>query len=85
MVLYLPGTSSQERLNFLREHDPCRAWGSLHDRRVCVRCTRVFDGHELLIVENEGDGGPRLHCPTPDCDSLPVHWLFCGRPVNRRR
>lgn len=70
--------SDEERLALLREGDRYRRWRSLDDRRVCIRCARVFSGREVVLVST-GDGRSELRCPTGDCDALPLHWLFCGR------
>lgn len=68
----------KERLARLRDGDGHRTWRSLEDRRFCVRCTRVFNGHEVEIA-NQNGSDEVLRCPTEGCDSTPLHWLFCGR------
>lgn len=70
--------SAEERLARLQKGDRHRAWRSLDDRRACLRCARAFTGHEVELVTMAG-GQRELHCPTIDCDSTPLHWLFCGR------
>lgn len=76
--------SNEERLRLLRENDSYHFWYSLDDDRFCARCTKVFSGRQIL-VKRRPDGGAFLHCPTPDCDSLPLHWLFCGSPIRRTK
>jgi hypothetical protein len=72
-------TSDEQRLALLRANDEHRDWRSLDDRRFCVRCTRVFDGREVAIANQNGNDDHVLRCPTEDCDSTPLHWLSYGR------
>lgn len=74
VTLKLP---DEERLAILQQDGDYRTWVSLDERRYCVRCTKSFNGHEVRIGIRP-DGGQELHCPTTDCDSLPLHWFFCG-------
>ena|SRR5690348_3356926 len=63
-----------QRLNILQTVDNHRRWYSLDDKRICVICERVIDGHQIEI-----GGGPdhyTLHCPTADCPSNFSHWFL---------
>jgi hypothetical protein len=72
-----PEPSPSERLEILQQTDGHRAWRSLHERRFCVRCTKVFNGYEVKIAI-QGNGHHQLQCPTDGCDSMPIHWFFYG-------
>jgi predicted deacylase len=70
------------RLSLLQNGDSYRTWRSLDDERFCVRCTKLFTGHDLQIVP-QADGQFDIHCPTEGCDSVPVHWFFHGTGLGR--
>lgn len=65
----------------LRDGDGHRASHALDDQRVCVRCTRTFNGNEVKLTPPP-DGKHRLQCPTDGCDSFPLHWFFSGSGMN---
>ncbi len=69
-----------ERLAILRKQDNSRSWHSLDDERVCLRCTKVFTGHEIVIA-TQADERFELRCPTEGCDSIPLHWLYHGTGI----
>ena len=76
--------SPTDRLEILQNADTHRGWRALDDERVCVRCTRLFTGHDVQIVPR-ADGQFEIHCPTDGCDSIPVHWFFHGSGLGRSR
>jgi hypothetical protein len=73
--------STTERLAILQTLDHHRRWRSLNDRRLCVRCTKPFNGFEILL-QRQPDGSYHAACPTPGCDSHPQHWLFYGSDLH---
>ena len=69
--------AADNRLAFLRAGDEHRTWRSLDDRRICMRCTKVFSGAEVKITLDH-NARPTLHCPSDGCDSTPRDWFFYG-------
>ncbi|PZR74465.1 MAG: hypothetical protein DLM73_07850 [Chthoniobacterales bacterium] len=72
--------SAEQRLEILRAADSTRAWHSLADQRVCLRCEKKFTGDEIAIVHDQR-GRFLLHCPTPGCPSTVPDWFYpvtCG-------
>ncbi len=76
--------SAEERLALLQSLDQRRAWHSLSDRRLCVRCTKAFSGSEVQL-HRRSDGSYELRCPTHGCDSTSAHWLYYGSEVHPKR
>jgi hypothetical protein len=74
--------SPADRLAILQDADRSRTWHTLDDERVCVRCTKVFNGYDVQLVPRR-DGQFEIHCPTDGCDSIPVHWFFHGSGLGR--
>jgi len=75
---------ARERLALLQSLDHQRAWRSLSDRRLCVRCTKSFRGWDVK-VQRASDGSYELRCPTEGCDSSPAHWLYYGSEIAPER
>jgi len=73
--------SASERLSILQQIDHHRSWRSLNDRRLCVRCTKPFNGFDV-ILQRLADGDYHAACPTLGCDSHPQHWLFYGSDLH---
>ena len=73
-----------ERLALLQSLDHQRAWRSLSDRRICVRCTKTFRGWDVR-VQRRGDGSYEMRCPTDGCDSSSAHWLYYGSELHPER
>jgi hypothetical protein len=67
----------EEKLVILQGSDPRRKWYSLDDQRVCVLCDRAITGRQIEI-RREAAGTFSVHCPTPDCPSVPSDWFYQG-------
>jgi len=68
---------AQDKLDLLRYLDEFHYWHSLDDERRCKRCSRVINGHQILVFELEGTRGKlRLQCPTVACMSTPSDWVY---------
>jgi len=69
--------SAAEKLEILRRLDRYRKWSSLDDKRYCLACGHVIDGHALSVVGGTRGTGPlRLICPTRGCHSIPMDWVI---------
>jgi hypothetical protein len=68
--------SIEEKLNLLNRLDRWRVWKSLDDRRLCLGCGRLFNGHEVEMVTGEDPSTVELHCPTRSCQSIPLDWIL---------
>ena len=69
--------SSAEKHDVLRRLDRYRKWQSLDDKRYCLACGQIIDGHDILVVGGTRGTGPlRLICPTHDCHSIPMDWVI---------
>ncbi|MEO8440529.1 MAG: hypothetical protein ABI540_09955 [Spartobacteria bacterium] len=64
----------EQRLTILRATDRERRWPSLDDKRACVVCERIFNGHEVVISGKAPSYS--LGCPTPGCPSTFSHWFL---------
>jgi hypothetical protein len=61
----------------LRRLDRYRKWHSLDEKRYCLACGQVIDGHEIQVVGGTRGTGPlRLICPTRGCHSIPMDWVI---------
>jgi len=68
---------AQDKLDLLRYLDEFHYWHSLDDERRCKRCSRVINGHQILVFELNGTRGKmRLQCPTVACMSTPSDWVY---------
>ena len=78
MALLVPielGTA--EKLEIMQRLDRYRKWVSLEDKRYCLACGQIIDGHEILLVGGTRGTGPlRLICPTRGCHSIPMDWVI---------
>ena len=69
--------SSAEKLEILQRLDRYRKWQSLDDKRYCLACGQIIDGHGLLVVGGTRGTGPlRLICPTRRCHAIPMDWAM---------
>jgi hypothetical protein len=78
MALLAPkDLSSTEKHDVLRRLDRYRKWHSLDEKRYCLACSQVIDGHEIQVVGGTRGTGPlRLICPTRGCHSIPMDWVI---------
>jgi hypothetical protein len=66
-----------ERLEILQRLDRYRRWRSLDDKRYCLACGQLINGHDIQVVGGTRGTGPlRLICPTPQCHSIPMDWVI---------
>ena len=78
MALLAPrDLSSAEKHDVLRRLDRYRKWHSLDEKRYCLACGQVINGHEIQVVGGTRGTGPlRLICPTRGCHSIPMDWVI---------
>jgi hypothetical protein len=66
-----------DKLQILRHLDRFRNWRSLDEKRYCLACGRIIQGHDLHIIGGTRGTGPlRAICPTPGCHSIPMDWVI---------
>jgi hypothetical protein len=66
-----------EKLEILRRLDQFRDWHSLDEKRLCITCGRVIDGHQIQVIGGMRGHGPlRVICPTKHCHSIPMDWAL---------
>lgn len=69
--------SAAEKLEILQRLDRYRKWESLDDKRYCLACGQIIDGHGVLVVGGTRGTGPlRLICPTHRCHAIPMDWVL---------
>lgn len=69
--------SDGDKLQALRRLDQFRKWKSLDDRRYCLCCGNLLNGHDIEIVGGTRGTGPlRAICPTERCNSIPMDWAL---------
>ena len=69
--------SEKEKLNILRQLDRWRWWRSLDDARLCLVCEKTITGNDIKVSsEAEDYGALRAHCPTKNCESIPLDWVL---------
>ena len=69
--------SGAEKLEMLQRLDRYRKWSSLDEKRYCLACGHIIDGHSILVVGGtRGTGALRLICPTERCHSIPMDWVI---------
>ena len=74
-----------EKLELLRQLDRYRKWRSLDDKRYCLTCGRIIDGHGILIVGGMRGTEPlRLVCPSRGCQAIPIDWVIPNDKVLAR-
>jgi hypothetical protein len=69
--------SNSEKLELLQRLDRYRKWQSLDEKRYCLACGQIIDGHEIQVVGGTRGTGPlRLICSTRGCHSIPMDWVI---------
>jgi|SRR5262245_11136488 len=69
--------SDSDKLDALRGLDQFREWRSLDDKRFCLVCGKIINGHQIQVEgDTRGNGPPRLNCPTEQCNSIPMDWVL---------
>jgi hypothetical protein len=77
--------SDAEKLEILQRLDRYRKWHSLDDKRYCLACGQIIDGHGILVVGGTRGTGPlRLICPSRACHSIPMDWVIPNDKVLAR-
>lgn len=77
--------SDTEKLDLLRRLDRYRKWQSLDEKRYCLACGQIIDGHDIFVVGGTRGTGPlRLTCPTRNCHSIPMDWVIPTEEVLSR-
>jgi hypothetical protein len=78
MALLLPiELSDQDKLAILQRLDQFRKWRSLEEKRYCLACGQIIEGHAIQIVGGTRGTGPlRVFCPTRGCHSIPMDWVL---------
>ena len=77
--------SSAEKLEILQRLDRYRKWRSLDEKRYCLACGQIIDGHVMLVVGGTRGTGPlRLICPTRGCHSIAMDWVIPSAKVLER-
>jgi len=77
--------SSSDKLEVLQRLDRYRKWSSLDDKRYCLACGRIIDGHGIVVVGGTRGTGPlRLVCPSRGCHSIPMDWVIPNDKVLAR-
>jgi len=66
-----------EKLELFRRLDQFRRWQSMDDKRHCMVCGKVINGHDILAMGGMRGGGPlRVICPSLGCNSIPMDWAL---------
>ena len=69
--------SDFEKLEILQRLDRYRKWQSLDDKRYCLACGHLINGHGIQVVGGTRGTGPlRLICPTERCHSIAMDWVL---------
>jgi hypothetical protein len=69
--------SDAEKLGILQRLDRYRKWQSLKEKRYCLACGHIIDGHDIQVVGGTCGTGPlRLICPTERCHAIPMDWVL---------
>ena len=77
--------SDAEKLDILRRLDRYRKWDSLDEKRYCLGCGHIIDGHAVLVVGGTRGTGPlRLICPTERCHAIAMDWVIPNEQVLAR-
>src|SRR5689334_15943520 len=65
------------KLEILQRLDRYRRWRSLDEKRYCLACGQIINGHDIFVVGGTRGTGPlRLICPTQQCHSIPMDWVI---------
>lgn len=76
--------SGSEKLEILQRLDRYRKWPSLDEKRYCLACGHIIDGHDIMVVGGTRGTGPlRLICPTERCHAIPMDWVIPSDQVLR--
>jgi hypothetical protein len=76
-LLYPIEFPDREKLEILQRLDHYRKWRSLDEKRYCLACSKVIEGHHIQIVGGTRGSGPlRSICPTRGCHSIPMDWVL---------
>lgn len=74
--------SDTEKLEILQRLDRYRKWQSLNEKRYCLACGHIIDGHGVSVVGGTRGTGPlRLICPTERCHAIPMDWVIPNEQV----
>jgi hypothetical protein len=77
--------TAAEKLEILQRLDRYRKWHSLDEKRYCLACGQIIDGHGILVVGGTRGTGPlRLVCPSRGCHSIPMDWVIPNDKVLAR-
>jgi len=78
MTLLVPiQFADADKLQVLRHLDRYRTWRSLDEKRYCLACGRIINGHDIQVVGGTRGTGPlRVVCPTRGCHSIPMDWVI---------
>ena len=77
--------NAAEKLELLQRLDRYRKWHGLDERRYCLACGRIIEGHDILVVGGTRGTGPlRLICPTKGCHSIAMDWVIPTEQVLQR-
>ena len=77
--------SDTDKLEILQRLDRFRKWSSLDEKRYCLACGHIIDGHGIVIVGGTRGTGPlRLICPTDRCHSIVMDWVIPSDQVLAR-
>jgi hypothetical protein len=77
--------NAAEKLELLQRLDRYRKWNELGDKRYCLACGRIIEGHDIVIVGGTRGTGPlRLVCPTNGCHSITMDWVIPTEQVLQR-
>jgi len=77
--------SGPDKLEILQRLDRYRKWQSLEEKRYCLACGQIIEGHDILVVGGTRGTGPlRLICPTSNCHSIPMDWVIPSDDVLAR-
>jgi hypothetical protein len=69
--------TATDKLDILQRLDRYRKWRSLDDKRYCLACGQLIEGHDIQVVGGTRGTGPlRLICPTQQCHSIPMDWVI---------
>jgi hypothetical protein len=69
--------SDPDKLEILQRLDRYRKWRSLDEKRYCLACGQIIEGHEIQVVGGTRGTGPlRLVCPSRDCHSIAMDWVI---------
>lgn len=69
--------SDSDKLDIVQRLDRYRKWRSLDEKRYCLACGQIIEGHEIQVVGGTRGTGPlRLVCPTQGCHSIAMDWVI---------